>query len=627
MKNITFFFLFLSFSLLNAQSWGDYTLIARQNANSVSLINLDKVAVKTWALTGNTGYSTYLLPGGDLLRSVNHPGNSFSGGGMTGKIQKVDFNGTILWDYVYSTSTYCMHHDICPLPNGNVLIIAYESKTAIEVTAAGGNFNNTIWSEKIVELQPSGLNTANIVWEWHLWDHLAQNVDNSKANYVSSIVNNPQLMNINYGLKKDWVHMNGIDYNSATDQIVVSSHNLNELWVIDHSTTSAQAASHSGGNSGKGGDFLYRWGNPAAYGAAGTTVFNVVHDAHWVNEGPYKGHFAVFNNRGISSTLSSIDYILPNYNLTLGQAYLPTTYSARLPANGYSSNMSNSQELPNGNTLACVATSGTIHELNAGGTPIWTYYAGGTTPQARRYEASYLCPTPPTSAATASQNNACLNTTVTLNANATGQNLTYTWSSIPAGFSSTLATPSVTPSTSIVYTVTVTSNFCTTTSSVVVTVSNKVPQTPVIKQKGDSLISSALSGNRWYFNGNLLADTTNRLVPTISGAYQVQTIGVNGCKSALSPKYNFVYSSIFDISSAIFLEFFPNPTSGIVELKGNFLEKGDFELIIYNTQGQVLQTLQNVSTFDLSSYNNQLFFVVLRSRHFGTQIGKVLLER
>ena len=59
-------------------------------------------------------------------------------------------------------------------------------------------------------------------------------------------------------MKADWASY-------TLDQIVLSNHNLSEIWIIDHSTTTLEAASHSGGNSGKGGDLLYRWGNPQAY--------------------------------------------------------------------------------------------------------------------------------------------------------------------------------------------------------------------------------------------------------------------------------------------------------------------------------------------------------------------------
>jgi hypothetical protein len=80
------------------------------------------------------------------------------------------------------------------------------------------------------------------------------------------VTDHPELVDINFGdTKTDWMHTNSIDYNEKFDQILISVHNFNEIWVIDHSTTTEEAAGHTGGNSGKGGDLLYRWGNPQAY--------------------------------------------------------------------------------------------------------------------------------------------------------------------------------------------------------------------------------------------------------------------------------------------------------------------------------------------------------------------------
>lgn len=388
---------------LKAQQWGDYTLYSVSNTSTAYLIDTNSTIFKTWtfASTAKTGYSSYLMPGGVLWRSVSNSGNVLNGGGMTGRVQKVDWSGTVLWDFTYSSSTYCLHHDICPLPNGNILLISYDVKTAADVAAAGCSYNNTVWSEKIIEVQPTGATTGTIVWEWKVWDHLVQNTNASAANYQSSIVNHPELLNVNYSIQKDWIHMNGIDYNPVLDQISVSSHNLNQWFIIDHSTTTAEAASHSGGNSGKGGDFLYRYGNPASYGATGATVLNVTHDAHWIPEGvPNAGRLVGFNNRGVSNNQSSVDQAdVPlngyNYNITLGSAYTPATYTQRHACTGYSSNMGNSQQLPNGNMLVCLATAGVIYEIDPAGNTLWSKTASGNVPQAFRYTACYVNNTAP----------------------------------------------------------------------------------------------------------------------------------------------------------------------------------------------------------------------------------------
>jgi hypothetical protein len=395
--------IFLLLIILNSmmafsQQWGDYTLYSMQNSTNAYLLDTNGNVFHTWTFpsAAKSGYSTYLEPGGTLVRGVSKMGNSFSGGPICGEVQKVDYNGNVTWDFIYSTAAYCSHHDVCPMPNGNVLLIAYELKTAAEVTQAGSTQSIIMWPDKIVEVQPTGLSTGTVVWEWHAWDHLVQNVNPAKDNYQTSVVNHPELLNINYNTQKDWLHMNGVDYNPILDQVTFSSHNLSEIYVIDHSTTTAEAAGHTGGNSGKGGDLLYRWGHPAAYGASGTQILNVVHDAHWIPEGvPNAGRLVGFNNKGVSISQSSIDQIDPpvngyNYNLTLGSAYLPATFDQRHACNGYSSNMGNSQQLPNGNMLVCVATAGFIYEIDSAGNILWSKTLSGNNAKAFRYEACYV---------------------------------------------------------------------------------------------------------------------------------------------------------------------------------------------------------------------------------------------
>ena len=392
-KFISLFTVICSIGFAHAQQWGDYTLVAPKNSTSATLIDTSSATYHTWSgMTGQTAYSNYLLPGGTLLRTVKVTNQVFTGGGMHGRVQKVSYAGTLLWDYTYSSTTYCAHHDICCLPNGNVMFIAYELKSQAQVTAAGCNYTGTMWPDHIIEVQPTGAATGTIVWEWHLWDHLCQDDNPSGGNYVTSVNDHPELYDVNYAPQKEIWHTNGIDYNPVLDQIVISAHFANEFFVIDHSTTTAEAAGHTGGRGGRGGDFLYRWGNFAAYGETGT-FFNVLHDAHWVPEDcPDAGNICAFHNKGISNTISSVDQFLPpysgfNYAYTPNTAWAPATYANRITCVSGTSNEGNAQQLPNGNTLYCLALSGNIVEVNAAGTTLWSYTASGGVSHAYRYSA------------------------------------------------------------------------------------------------------------------------------------------------------------------------------------------------------------------------------------------------
>jgi hypothetical protein len=284
----------------------------------------------------------------------------------------------------------CLHHDVKYLPNGNVLMIAWEYKSSAEAIAAGRDSSlladGELWPDKIIEVDPSD---NSIVWEWHVWDHLIQDYNSSKSNY-GTVAGHPELADLNYvdlptGIA-DWTHMNAIDYNSELDQIMISVHGFDEFWVIDHSTTTAQAASHSGGTYGKGGDILYRWGNPASYGASGTHEFYGQHNAQWIPSGiPGAGDILVFNNgQGRpEGNYSTVEEIVPavnpdgSYSLTTGQAFGPSsqkwTYQASNPTDFYGSNISGAQRLSNGNTLICVGPEGDIFEVTYDGTVVWTY--------------------------------------------------------------------------------------------------------------------------------------------------------------------------------------------------------------------------------------------------------------
>lgn len=94
---------------------------------------------------------------------------------------------------------------------------------------------------------------------------------------------------------EDLMHSNSVVYIPEYAQIVVTVFNYSELWVIDHSTTTAQAATHAGGRYGHGGDLLYRWGNPSAYGHGEAKTFNLsgVHDA---NRAADQRRFVMFDN-------------------------------------------------------------------------------------------------------------------------------------------------------------------------------------------------------------------------------------------------------------------------------------------------------------------------------------------
>ena len=372
-----------------------YILMPPLHNGMTYLIDNNGQVINTWN-SGNSepGRGAFLMANGNLLRTDSLLGNGFLslGGGEGGRIREYDWAGNVLWTFQYATATYIMHHDFKVLPNGNIITLVAELKTPADMAAAGFRPNmlqpggdGNIEPDGVVEIQPVFPSGGVVVWQWHVWDHLVQNYDATKNNYATPSAH-PELVDPNGAypqlIPAFWNHMNSIDYNADLDQIMLSVRGSSEFWIIDHSTTSTQAAGHTGGKFAKGGDLLYRWGNPLLYGAGKNTdqMLYQQHDAQWIPKGdPDAGNVLVFNN-GINrpgGNYTSVDeLVLPvdssgNYPLATGSAFGPKALTWTYTGNKllYSPDMGGAERQPNGNTLICYATLGLLEEVTSAGRP------------------------------------------------------------------------------------------------------------------------------------------------------------------------------------------------------------------------------------------------------------------
>lgn len=374
------------------QSYDGYTLFAPSTNDTTYLIDNCGEKVHSWVTNTIPGNTVYLLDNGILLRTGKTGNTKFNSGGNGGIIQMLDWESNLIWEYTVSDSTQCQHHDIEPLPNGNILILMWSFHTKEEAEQAGRTMSpSELWSEKVIEVKPDLVNGGGkVVWEWDTWDHLVQDVSDKLDNYGD--VTNPRKINFNYSTKgftnKDWLHINSVYYNPRLDQIMLSNHNFGEILVIDHSTTTAQAKTDKGGRSGYGGGLLYRWGNPMSYGQGTEADIKLFtqHDPHWIPDSLVDGgKIIVFNNN--IGKLELMDYsavyiIDPdmdgndNYILNEGK-FGPSdpfwVYMGEPNTDFSSKNYSSSQRLPNGNTLFCEGASGRFTEINPSKEKVWQY--------------------------------------------------------------------------------------------------------------------------------------------------------------------------------------------------------------------------------------------------------------
>lgn len=352
-----------------------YILVNDALNHEVYLMDKNGSIVYEWDLGDRSiGNDATIEQDGTLLVALRYEeSEDIFFGGYGGTIQIIDKEGVILWDFIHATSEHRTHHDIERLPNGNILAIAWERIPQETATLNGSIHNMDLYLEAIIEINPS---TNEIVWEWHAWDHLVQDYNSSKENY-GNIAESSNLIDLNYVTDKggDIMHINGLSYDPINDLIYLSVNFYSEVWVIDHSTTSKTAATHSGGNFGRGGDLIYRFGNPSAYGDDVSERLFV--NNHYPNLFE-PGKMLIFTNGGDLEQSTVYELQLPE---ALNSASIPELVNPEIlwsftDAELYSPKVSGAVRLPNGNTLITEGDYG-IWEVTTEGEVVWKFSSEG----------------------------------------------------------------------------------------------------------------------------------------------------------------------------------------------------------------------------------------------------------
>ncbi len=361
-----------------------YTLYAPLELERTYLVDLDGKTVHSWRHDTQPGLYQYLLEDGTLMRAgrLKLKGPFADGKGQGGRIEALDWDGNPLWRLDYANDRHMQHHDVEPLPNGNVLFLAWERKSGEEALAAGRDPkllpDGEVWPDTVVEFDPRA---NEVVWTWSVWDHLIQDRDPTKGNY-GDVAAHPEKVDVNYAVvgegEADWNHANAVDYNPALDQVMISLRSHSEVWIIDHKTSTEEAR-------GPAGDLLFRYGNPANYRqskAAGRHLF-AQHDAEWIGNGlSDAGSILVFNNgEGKARAYSSVDEIAPVIDNGeyardehgVFRATIKRVYPKGKADKEFAAIISGAQRLPNGNTLITYGPTGRIFEVDSRGRVVWNY--------------------------------------------------------------------------------------------------------------------------------------------------------------------------------------------------------------------------------------------------------------
>ncbi len=235
------------------------------------------------------------LPNGNLAW-VKQLGTAF-GSTAGGAYEEHALDGSLVknWSTVGADTD---HHDMWPLANGNMMLISYHVRSGVDLTSlpgGGHGANEMVVDGWLQEIRPNG----TVAWEWHSEDHIGLSetivqLDGLQVEY-----------DIPAGHVTDLLHINSVDIDAATGDVIVSARHLDAVFRVRRNPGQPDD-----------GTILWKLGGTAPTSGA-TTDLTILNDPlngparqHDARLSP-DGHLTMFDNQsGKPQASRGVDYLI-----------------------------------------------------------------------------------------------------------------------------------------------------------------------------------------------------------------------------------------------------------------------------------------------------------------------------
>jgi len=306
-----------------------------------------------------------------MIREIDLSGNTIR------QISMAQINAALAANGFTGLVLQTFHHDLTPLPNGHLLVMANTLKS---VVLNGQTTPPQVLGDVVVDLDPNW----NPVWVWNEFDHLDVN-------------RHPMQF-------PDWTHSNAIIYSSDDGNIIVSIRHQNWLVKVNY-------ANGTGDGSilwrlGEGGDFtlmnngqvdtnpadwFYAQHGPSFVGKSNAGIFNLT----LMDNGDDR-IFPSGVTCGTGSAPPCLYSTVPIFQINESKMTATFAFHQIIPANMYNSFGGNAEVLANGNVhydLCGISLNSAVFEVtpNSQASTVWELQSTAT-PLYRSYRLPSLYP-------------------------------------------------------------------------------------------------------------------------------------------------------------------------------------------------------------------------------------------